>query len=103
MVGCSFEVDEDAPAERIAVWTTTPWTLPSNLALAVGPTIEYAVFSSPVGDKAYVGAARADAYAKEFADWTRTGSVTGAELAGRRYAPLFDFLVDQAGPHAFQV
>jgi isoleucyl-tRNA synthetase len=94
--------EADGSTERIAVWTTTPWTLPSNLALAVGETIEYAVFERP-GEKAYVGAARAEHYAKDLADWTRTGTVTGAELAGRRYTPLFDFLVDQAGPNAFQV
>src|SRR3954453_3076588 len=36
--------------EDVAVWTTTPWTLPSNLALAVGPDIEYAVVpSGPLG------------------------------------------------------
>ena len=44
--------------EKIAVWTTTPWTLPSNLALAVGPDIEYAVLERD-GETAYVvGAAR---------------------------------------------
>src|SRR5689334_20731674 len=81
---------KDAPRERIAVWTTTPWTLPSNLALAVGPDIEYAVYEKP-GEKVYVGAARAEYYAKELADFERTGTVRGSDLAGRRYEPLFDF------------
>ena len=36
----AFELDS---GERILAWTTTPWTLPSNLALAVGPDIDYAV------------------------------------------------------------
>jgi isoleucyl-tRNA synthetase len=88
--------------ERIAVWTTTPWTLPSNLALAVGPDIDYAVFSRD-GEKAYVGAARVEHYTKELEGWTHAGTVKGSTLAGRRYQPLFDFLVDQAGPNAFQV
>ena len=89
--------------ERIAVWTTTPWTLPSNLALAVGPDIEYAVFTKD-GEKAYVGAARADYYAKDLEGWTNTGTtVKGSKLAGRRYQPLFDFLTEQAGPNAYQV
>jgi isoleucyl-tRNA synthetase len=91
-----------APRERIAVWTTTPWTLPSNLALAVGPDIEYAVYEK-AGEKVYVGAARADYYAKDLADFERTGTVLGADLAGRRYEPLFDFLVERAGPNAYQV
>jgi isoleucyl-tRNA synthetase len=100
-----FQLLDDAGTlcgERIAVWTTTPWTLPSNLALAVGPNIEYAVLEKD-GETAYVGAARTDSYAKELEGWTRTGSVTGAALAGRRYTPLFDYLVEQAGPNAFQV
>jgi isoleucyl-tRNA synthetase len=88
--------------ERIAVWTTTPWTLPSNLALAVGPDTSYAVLEKD-GEKAYVGEARLGYYAKDLEGWTQTGTVKGRKLAGRRYEPLFDFLVDQAGPNAFQV
>jgi isoleucyl-tRNA synthetase len=88
--------------ERIAVWTTTPWTLPSNLALAVGSDVAYAVLEKD-GEKAYVGEARLEYYAKDLEGWTRTGTVKGSKLAGRRYQPLFDFLVDQAGPNAFQV
>jgi isoleucyl-tRNA synthetase len=91
-----------AAPEKLAVWTTTPWTLPSNLALAVGPDIPYAVFEKD-GEKAYVGAARASYYAKELEGFTRTGTVTGADLAGRRYQPLYDFLVEPGGPNAFQV
>ena len=43
---------------RVLAWTTTPWTLPSNLALAVGPEIEYAVFEQPDGARCVLGAAR---------------------------------------------
>ncbi|OLB81612.1 MAG: isoleucine--tRNA ligase [Actinobacteria bacterium 13_2_20CM_2_71_6] len=86
--------------EQLWVWTTTPWTLPSNLAVAVGPDIEYAVFERD-GDKAILGAARVAAYERELGDWTRVGTMRGSELVGRRYTPLFDFLADT--PHAFQV
>jgi len=89
--------------EDVAVWTTTPWTLPSNLALAVGPEIEYAVLADESGQKLIMGASRVAAYAKELEGYTQVGTVRGAELAGRRYTPLFDFLVEQAGPNAFQV
>ena len=87
------------------MWTTTPWTLPSNLALAVGPDVEYA---GAVEQRRASGVRRsraraARAYAKELADATPVGTVTGADLVGRRYTPLFDFLVDRAGPNAFQV
>ncbi|HEY7222204.1 MAG TPA: isoleucine--tRNA ligase, partial [Micromonosporaceae bacterium] len=88
--------------EKLAVWTTTPWTLPSNLALAVGPDIAYAVMTKD-GEKAYVGEARLSHYEKELEGWTRSGTVKGSRLVGRRYQPLFDFLVDQAGPNAYQV
>ncbi len=88
--------------ERIAVWTTTPWTLPSNLALAVGPDIEYAVLEKD-GQKVILGAARVGAYQKELEGYQQVGTVFGRDLAGRRYTPLFDYLVEQGGPNAFQV
>ena len=85
---------------KLLVWTTTPWTLPSNLAIAVGPEIEYAVFAE--GDERYViGASRVGAYAAQLANAVRVGTVLGRDLIGRRYTPLFDFLADT--PNAFQV
>ncbi|HEX7745294.1 MAG TPA: isoleucine--tRNA ligase [Micromonosporaceae bacterium] len=87
---------------RLGVWTTTPWTLPSNLAVAVGPDIEYAVLQRD-GERYVVGAARLDAYAKELDGFERVGTVSGRDLVGRRYRPLFDFLVDHGGPNAYQV
>ncbi|MEU8657440.1 isoleucine--tRNA ligase [Actinoplanes philippinensis] len=89
--------------EDIAVWTTTPWTLPSNLALAVGPDIDYALLSNESGHKLFVGAARVTAYAKELEGYEQVAVVKGADLVGRRYTPLFDFLVEPAGENAFQV
>ncbi|WIM97657.1 isoleucine--tRNA ligase [Actinoplanes oblitus] len=89
--------------EDIAVWTTTPWTLPSNLALAVGPDIEYAVLSDESGQKLIMGAGRVAAYAKELEGYEPVGTVLGSELVGRRYTPLFDYLREPAGENAFQV
>ncbi|WP_250009092.1 isoleucine--tRNA ligase [Actinoplanes sp. M2I2] len=88
--------------ERIAVWTTTPWTLPSNLALAVGPSLRYAILEKD-GERLIMGESRVSSYAKELEGWTQTGTVLGSELAGRRYEPMFDFLVEAGGPNAFQV
>ena len=89
----------DVPT-RILAWTTTPWTLPSNLALAVGPDIEYAVMED--GGARYVLAdARVGAYAKELANATKVGTVRGDDLVGRTYAPMFDFLAST--PNAFRV
>jgi isoleucyl-tRNA synthetase len=96
----TFQLDS---GEKIAVWTTTPWTLPSNVALAVGPDIEYAVLESPAGERLLIGAARVAAYAKELDGYRQVGTVLGRDLVGRRYTPLFDFLVERAGPNAYQV
>jgi len=89
--------------EKILVWTTTPWTLPSNLGLAVGPDIDYVVLDRD-GERYILGEARLAAYQKEFGDARRVGTLKGSELVGRRYTPLFDFLVDRvAGTPAFTV
>jgi isoleucyl-tRNA synthetase len=93
----SFELES---GERLLAWTTTPWTLPSNLALAVGPDVEYAVMEED-GVRYVLAAARVDAYARELEHATRVGTLMGHELVGRRYRPLFDFFTDT--PNAFQV
>jgi isoleucyl-tRNA synthetase len=93
-----FEMDDGS---RILVWTTTPWTLPANLAVAVGPDIDYAVMEDADGARYILAESRLAAYAKELADATQVATVTGSELVGRRYAPLFDYFAD--APNAFQV
>jgi isoleucyl-tRNA synthetase len=79
--------------ERLLAWTTTPWTLPSNLAVAVGPDIEYAVMEED-GERYILAASRLGAYARELAGATRVATLLGSELVGRRYVPLFDYLAD---------
>ncbi len=86
--------------ERILAWTTTPWTLPSNLALGVGPDIEYAVLELE-GERYVIGADRMVAYERELEGAVRVGTLTGAELVGRRYEPLFPFFAGH--PNAFQI
>ncbi len=80
---------DDGPLEVLA-WTTTPWTLPSNLALAVGPEIEYAVFVED-GVRFVLGAAAAAKYEGELAGAERVGTLSGSELVGRSYEPLFPY------------
>lgn len=88
-----------ASGEHILAWTTTPWTLPSNLALAVGPDIDYAVMEekdSVTGktERYILAESRLGAYEKEFANAVQVGTLTGAELVGRQYTPLFPFFAD---------
>jgi isoleucyl-tRNA synthetase len=85
---------------RLLVWTTTPWTLPSNLALAVGPDIAYDVYEL-LGKPTAIASERAAAYPELFAEASPLGTVSGADLVGRTYRPLFDFFADHAD--AFRV
>ncbi|MFN8024509.1 MAG: isoleucine--tRNA ligase [Acidimicrobiales bacterium] len=86
--------------EKILAWTTTPWTLPSNLALAVGPDIDYAVMEED-GQRYIVAESRLGAYERELANATQVGTLSGADLVGRKYVPLFPFFADT--PNAFHV
>ena len=86
--------------ERILAWTTTPWTLPSNLALAVGPDIDYAVLEHD-GARWIMAAARVSAYEQQFPEAQIVETVKGSALVGRRYRPLFNFFADTE--NAFQV
>jgi isoleucyl-tRNA synthetase len=94
----AFELET---GEHLLAWTTTPWTLPANLALAVGPNIEYAVMQHPDGRRYVLAESRLDAYEREIGEATRVGTLMGSDLVGRRYTPLFDFFAD--APNAFQV
>ncbi len=78
---------------KILVWTTTPWTLPSNLALAVGADIDYIRFSYL--DQDYIIAKFTKKY-KEFPSRKQQiikDTLKGKDLIGIKYKPLFDYLV----------
>ncbi|MCH2106724.1 MAG: class I tRNA ligase family protein, partial [Planctomycetes bacterium] len=80
----------------VLVWTTTPWTLPSNLGVCVGPELEYSVCSAPDREGFYLLAAlRVEAVLGEDAVVHQT--LKGSELVGWRYEPLFPFFADAAG------
>ena len=87
--------------EKILAWTTTPWTLPSNLALAVGPDVDYTVLSHPDGNQYIIAEARQGAYEKELEGAEVVRTVKGAGLAGLSYTPLFPFFADTE--NAFRV
>ena len=92
--------------ERILAWTTTPWTLPSNLALAVGHDIDYAVVE--LDGVRYILAEALLGVVRRRTGRGAPGSSTlkGSDLVGRTYTPLFDFFADTATwgtEQAFQV
>jgi len=89
------------------VWTTTPWTLPSNLAIMIGSEIEYVVVEAPVPGtnttaRYLLAAARLAAYAHELgAKPELVSRHTGAELVGSTYVPPFTYF--QGHANAFRM
>ncbi|MFM7950099.1 MAG: class I tRNA ligase family protein, partial [Acidimicrobiaceae bacterium] len=81
---------ELSSGELLLAWTTTPWTLPSNLALAVAPEVEYVVIEH-AGRKFIIAAERLSAYEREFPEPRILETIKGSQLVGRTYKPLFDY------------
>lgn len=83
-------------------WTTTPWTLPSNLALAVGPDIDYVKIID--GDSFYILAeARLNAYYKDTNEYKIVEKFKGSHLLNKKYIPLFPYFEDLAEEGAFRI
>ena len=106
-VGLRLEEPLRQGAERpelVLIWTTTPWTLPSNVAIAVGPDVEYVTvhvdedLDSPVaGQDVVIAKDLLGSYARELGEEPQVVSTcTGADLVGRRYHPIFDYFDDAA-------
>ncbi|MFT7667889.1 MAG: isoleucyl-tRNA synthetase [Planctomycetota bacterium] len=103
---------EGEETESILAWTTTPWTLPSNVALAVNPKVEYArvrvSLPVPKGDEkgsrgyevVWLAMARLGAVLGE--DYELLGSRIGSELAGVAYEPLFADTPEELDPGAWE-
>ena len=82
----------DEPGAFVLAWTTTPWTLPGNVALAVGPDIAYVRARQKRGpneERYYLAKERLPQLEGEY---VIEKEFKGRELAGRRYRPLFDFI-----------
>lgn len=108
-------VKDDSAADASLVgayalaWTTTPWTLPSNLALAVNPQVNYVEVK--VGDqgaeairgqRVLLAEALVGAYAKELGEDHEVLAVRpGSELVGLIYQPIFNYFADHE--NAFQI
>lgn len=89
----TFPVNEMEGTEFIA-WTTTPWTLPSNLALAVHPELEYITILEEESGKKFIFAEARKKEVLKMAKFKKTkvlGKVKGAELKDMTYTPLFEY------------
>ncbi|AXX33074.1 isoleucine--tRNA ligase [Actinosynnema pretiosum subsp. pretiosum] len=85
--------------ELALVWTTTPWTLPSNLAAAVHPDVDYVTVEAN-GEKYLLAEARVAAYARELGEEPPVvARCKGSDLVGRRYTPPFDFFLGRDNAH----
>ena len=108
-VTVGFRVDapgHDLDGAYLLVWTTTPWTLPSNQAVAVNPAMEYVVVPAD-GQRHLIAAARLAAYARELGEEPDvSASYTGEQLLGLRYLPPFPYFAgpeNAGGANSFQV
>ncbi|MEU8894276.1 isoleucine--tRNA ligase [Nocardia sp. NPDC048505] len=82
------------------IWTTTPWTLPSNLAVAVHPDVRYVHLRGADGKRYVLAAERVSHYAREFgAEPEVLSEHLGAALVGLSYLPPFDFFLGHPNSH----
>ncbi len=92
-------VDSD---EVLLIWTTTPWTLPSNLAIAVGADIDY-VRAQKLDDETIYIVAQALVKSVLGKKAKVLSSLKGSDLVGRQYRPLFSYFEDRRAEGAFRV
>lgn len=86
---------EGQPKRSLLAWTTTPWTLPSNVGLAVNPKLDYAVMSD--GEEELVVAAALASQLFEKQPHKQIETLPGSALLGLRYLPTFAFSEPQGG------
>ncbi len=103
-VTVKFKLDKDIDGKPtyMLAWTTTPWTLPSNLALAVGPNIEYAVIEKD-HENYLIGIEALPRYAKEFGETAPLKTLKGSDLEGLTYEPLLPYFSHLKEEGAFKV
>ena len=82
-------------------WTTTPWTLPSNLGLCMGPEIDYVkILDKESGDFYIFAEARLSAYYKDASGYEIIYRHKGKEFIGAEYEPLFPYFAHLKDPKA---
>ena len=87
---------------NLLVWTTTPWTLPSNLMIAVGADIDYAVMEEN-GEKYVLAEALLPRYKQQLQNAIQVATIKGSELVGQTYEPMFPYFKDLKAEGCFTV
>eukprot|EP00164_Ancoracysta_twista_P005275 GFYU01007220.1.p1 GENE.GFYU01007220.1~~GFYU01007220.1.p1 ORF type:complete len:1143 (+),score=481.12 GFYU01007220.1:42-3470(+) len=101
----TFPLVED-PNVNVIAWTTTPWTLPSNLALCVNPDQTYVKIEDPESKRIYI---LMEARLKQLykdpakAKFKTLAKYKGSELAGKQYTPLFTYFEKEYKGRAFKI
>lgn len=90
----------------VYVWTTTPWTLPGNLAIAAGASVDYTVFS--LGSGSEIGIMATALYkrvleAAKIEEFAEIKEIKGSELIGLEYEPLFKYFAEHKKHGAFKI
>jgi isoleucyl-tRNA synthetase len=99
----AFPMDDD-PNTSLLIWTTTPWTLISNLAIAVGPEIDYVKLLDKKSAQHYILAkGRIAGYYKNSDDFTIVEEFKGKTLEGKGYKPVFSYFKERKDEGAFRV
>lgn len=99
----SFPLEEDANVAILA-WTTTPWTLPSNVALCVHPDSDYVKVKEVASGKVYIlMQARLSSLYKTPEDYEILQTFKGSTLEGKKYVPLFDYFLHMKERGGFKV
>ncbi|RHW69477.1 isoleucyl-tRNA synthetase [Trypanosoma brucei equiperdum] len=105
---------KDDPNTFLIAWTTTPWTLPSNLALCVHPNIDYVkvldsktkrhyIFGEPRLGEVYPKKKGDGKKGTETSPYTIVSRMKGKELVGTKYEPLFPYFEEKYGATAYRV
>lgn len=86
----------DEPNSFFLAWTTTPWSLPANLALTVNPELGYARVRDLKGRTLLLAECRLRAVFRDATEFELIEKMEGRELLGRRYKPLFPYFAARA-------
>ena len=90
----------DDPSTSLLAWTTTPWTLPSNLALCVHPDYNYIKIHDEERNQNFIiheNLLRTLYKDPKKAKFRKLGKFLGSDMKGWRYIPLFEYFTEQVG------